>query len=121
MSEDVLKILFYAVPISTGIIALAYAFWRTTWVNAQDAGSDRMKEIAQAIREGFESVRVTIEQNYDQLGRLLGRYGLDMDPKAARRKAARLREARGWKISEETPRAETPPAPPLRLVNAKRA
>jgi hypothetical protein len=44
-----------------------------------------------------------------------------MDRKAARRKAARLREARGWKISEETPRAEAPEAPPLRLVDAKRA
>ena len=76
---------------------------------------------AQAIREGFESVRVTIEQNYDQLVRLLGRYGLEMDRKAARRKAAQLREARGWKISEETPPAEAPEAPPLRLVDAKRA
>jgi predicted acylesterase/phospholipase RssA len=76
---------------------------------------------AQAIREGFESVRVTIEQNYDQLDSLLGRYGLEMDRKAARRKAARLREARGWKISEEAPDAEAPETPPLRLVNAKRA
>jgi predicted acylesterase/phospholipase RssA len=76
---------------------------------------------AQAIREGFESVRETIEQNYDQLATILGRYGLEMDRKAARRKAARLREARGWKISEEIPRAEAPEAPPLRLVDAKRA
>jgi predicted acylesterase/phospholipase RssA len=76
---------------------------------------------AQAIREGFESVRETIEQNYDQLATILGRCGLEMDRKAARRKAARLREARGWKISEETPRAEVPEAPPLRLVDAKRA
>jgi predicted acylesterase/phospholipase RssA len=76
---------------------------------------------AQAIREGFESVRVTIEQNFDQLNRVLSRYGLEMDRKAARRKAARLREARGWKISEEAPPAEAPPAPPLRLVDAKRA
>jgi len=76
---------------------------------------------AQAIREGFESVRVTIEQNYDQLGRVLGRYGLEMDRKAARRKAARLRQARGWKITEEPAPARAPEAPPLRLVDAKRA
>jgi hypothetical protein len=76
---------------------------------------------AQAIREGFESVRVTIEQNYDQLGRVLGRYGLEMDRKAARRKAARLREARGWKITGEAAPVETRQAPPLRLVDAKRA
>jgi predicted acylesterase/phospholipase RssA len=76
---------------------------------------------AQAIREGFESVRVTIEQNYDQLERVLGRYGLEMDRKAARRKAARLREARGWKITEEPVPSKAPEAPPLRLVDAKRA
>jgi predicted acylesterase/phospholipase RssA len=76
---------------------------------------------AQAIREGFESVRVTIEQNYDQLERVLGRYGLEMDRKTARRKAARLREARGWKLTEEPAPARAPEAPPLRLVDAKRA
>jgi predicted acylesterase/phospholipase RssA len=76
---------------------------------------------AQAIREGFESVRVTIEQNYDQLSRVLGRYGLEMDRKAARRRAARLREARGWKLTEEPAPAKAPEAPPLRLVDAKRA
>ncbi len=74
---------------------------------------------ADAIREGFESVRVTIEQNYDQLSEVLGRYGLQMDRRAARRKAAKLRSARGWKVSgesDETGEAETPP---LRLVNAR--
>ncbi len=76
---------------------------------------------AHAIQEGFESVRVTIEQNYDQLGKLLNRYGLEMDRKAARRRAARLREARGWKLSEEPATAEAPEAPPLRLVTAKGA
>ena len=70
---------------------------------------------------GFESVRVTIEQNYDQLAEVLARYGLEMDRKAARRKAARLREARGWKLTEEPAPAEAPEAPPLRLVDAKRA
>ena len=76
---------------------------------------------AQAIRQGFESVRVTIEENYEQLGRVLGRYGLEMDRKAARRKAARLREARGWKITEEPPASKASPPPPLRLVDAKSA
>jgi predicted acylesterase/phospholipase RssA len=76
---------------------------------------------AQAIREGFESVRRTIEQNHDQLARVLGRYGLEMDREAARRKAERLREARGWKITEEPPPASSKDALPLRLVNAKRA
>lgn len=77
---------------------------------------------AHAIREGFESVRTTIEQNYDQLQRVLSRYGLEMDRKSARRRAARLREARGWKISEEFSSTTSPAASPkLRLVGARRA
>jgi predicted acylesterase/phospholipase RssA len=73
---------------------------------------------ADAIRQGFESVRVTIEQNFDQLAEVLGRYGLRMDRRAARRKAARLRAARGWKVSEpeEPPRSTS--RPPLRVVRA---
>jgi predicted acylesterase/phospholipase RssA len=72
---------------------------------------------ADAIREGFESVRVSIEQNYDQLADVLGRYGLRMDRRAARRKAARLRSARGWKVSEATSGPEDE-APHLRVVGA---
>jgi predicted acylesterase/phospholipase RssA len=75
---------------------------------------------AESIRHGFESVRVTIEQNYEQLEAVLGQYGLEMDREAARRKAAKLRGSRGWKITEEAP---PPPAseaaPPLRLVRTQ--
>jgi predicted acylesterase/phospholipase RssA len=74
---------------------------------------------AEAIRHGFESVRVTIEQNFDELQDVFGRYGLQMDREAARRKAARIRAARGWKITEPPP--EPPPAPEepgLRLVQS---
>ncbi|MCB9475085.1 MAG: sodium-translocating pyrophosphatase [Candidatus Delongbacteria bacterium] len=35
-----------------GLLALLFAFTKTAWVNRQDAGNDRMKEIALAIREG---------------------------------------------------------------------
>jgi NTE family protein len=73
---------------------------------------------ADAIREGFESVRVTLEQNYDQLSELLGRYGLQMDRQVARRKAARLRASRGWKLSEPA-EPEAAEGPRLRLVNAR--
>jgi K(+)-stimulated pyrophosphate-energized sodium pump len=38
--------------IGAGLLALLFSIWKTAWVNRQDAGSDRMKEIAQAIREG---------------------------------------------------------------------
>ncbi len=41
----------YLYPVA-GVLALMYAFWRTTWVNGQDSGTDRMKEIAGHIREG---------------------------------------------------------------------
>ncbi len=73
---------------------------------------------ADAIREGFESVRVTLEQNYDQLSDLFARYGLEMDRQAARRKAARLRASRGWKVSEPS-EPEERESPRLRLVNSR--
>lgn len=73
---------------------------------------------ADAIREGFESVRVTLEQNYDQLSDLFARYGLEMDRQSARRKAARLRASRGWKVSEPS-EPEERESPRLRLVNSR--
>jgi K(+)-stimulated pyrophosphate-energized sodium pump len=47
----VLQTLVYVTPLA-GIIALAYAFWRTQWINKLDPGTDRMKEISGYIREG---------------------------------------------------------------------
>lgn len=43
--------LFYLVP-AFGILALLYTFVKSAWVTRQDAGNDRMKEIAQYIAEG---------------------------------------------------------------------
>ncbi len=43
--------LLYAVPVA-GVLALIFAFWKAAWVNKQDAGTDRMKEIAGYIRDG---------------------------------------------------------------------
>jgi NTE family protein len=70
---------------------------------------------ADAIRAGFESVRVTIEQNFDALEDVFSRYGLHMDRRAAQRRAIRLRTSRGWRVSEEDGEAETP-SPQLRVV-----
>ncbi len=43
--------LFYLVP-AFGILALLYTFIKSAWVTRQEAGNDRMKEIAQYIAEG---------------------------------------------------------------------
>jgi K(+)-stimulated pyrophosphate-energized sodium pump len=43
--------LFYLVP-AFGILALLYTFVKSAWVTKQEAGNDRMREIAQYIAEG---------------------------------------------------------------------
>jgi predicted acylesterase/phospholipase RssA len=73
----------------------------------------------EAIEHGFESVRNTIEQNFDQLSEVFGRYGMGMDRAAARRRADRARAAKGWR-GEEAPEDEESETP-LHLVGRKRA
>jgi predicted acylesterase/phospholipase RssA len=70
---------------------------------------------ADAIRAGFESVRVTIEQNFDALSDVFSRFGLRMDRRAAQRRAIRLRASRGWRVSDRESEPE-PPSPQLRVV-----
>src|SRR6478609_3649658 len=41
----------YLVPLM-GLIGLLYTIWKFSWVSKQDAGTDRMKEIANYIAEG---------------------------------------------------------------------
>ena len=36
----------------SGILALAYAFMKSVWINKQDPGNEKMKAIGQAVREG---------------------------------------------------------------------
>ncbi len=43
--------LIYSVPVF-GVLALAFTFWKSSWVAKQDAGTDRMKKIAGAVQEG---------------------------------------------------------------------
>ena len=43
--------LFYFVPLA-GIVALIYAFVKSSWVNKQDPGNEKMIEIGTAVREG---------------------------------------------------------------------
>ena len=75
---------------------------------------------SEAVRQGFESVRHTIKQNYDALEAVFARYGLQMDPEAAERRAARARSSHGWAeeaVAEEAVSEDRP----LRLVATKRA
>jgi K(+)-stimulated pyrophosphate-energized sodium pump len=41
----------YLVPVM-GLIGLLYTLWKFAWVSKQEAGTDRMKEIANYIAEG---------------------------------------------------------------------
>ena len=43
--------IFYLVP-AFGILALLYTVIKSSWVSKQDAGNDRMKEIAKYIADG---------------------------------------------------------------------
>ena len=45
------KTLMYIVPIC-GVLALLFAWFRGAWIRRQDAGNERMRTIAQHIREG---------------------------------------------------------------------
>jgi predicted acylesterase/phospholipase RssA len=56
---------------------------------------------SEAVRHGFESVRETIESNYDQLSEVFEHYGLEMSRSAALEKAEAVRDERGWEPSTE--------------------
>ena len=42
--------LFYV--FGSGLLAMLFAFIKTSWINKQDEGSDRMKKIGKSISEG---------------------------------------------------------------------
>ena len=42
--------LYYVIGAS--FVAMLYAFWKTNWINNQDEGSDRMKQIGANIADG---------------------------------------------------------------------
>lgn len=46
-----MQTLIYAIPLA-GVLALLYTFWRSAWVARQDAGTDKMKLIANNIAKG---------------------------------------------------------------------
>ena len=38
--------------VGAGILAMLFSFWKTSWINKQDEGSDRMKKIGKSIADG---------------------------------------------------------------------
>jgi NTE family protein len=74
---------------------------------------------SEAVQHGFESVRSTIEQNYDALEAVFAQYGLEMNPEVARRQAARARASYGWDKSDADEVSSEDR--PLRLVANKHA
>ncbi len=48
-----------------GALAIAYAVSATRWVISQDAGSERMQEIAAAVREGAQAY---LKRQYSTIG-----------------------------------------------------
>ena len=45
-----MEYLYYV--IGSGIVAMLFSFWKTSWINSQDEGSDRMKQIGASIADG---------------------------------------------------------------------
>ena len=74
---------------------------------------------ADAIQHGFESVRTTLEQNFETVAEVLAHYGLEMSRDAARRKAERVRAERGWTEPADEPSRPPQPRAPLRLVRTE--
>jgi predicted acylesterase/phospholipase RssA len=74
---------------------------------------------SETVQHGFESVRSTIEQNFDALEAVFGDYGLAMDRAAAQRRATQAREAFGWQRGEGAEALVEDR--PLRLVGSRGA
>lgn len=70
---------------------------------------------SEAIQHGFESVGATIDQNFDVLADVFGRYGMELSRQAARRRAKRARSLWGWE--EPVERRSLANEPKLRVVS----
>ncbi len=47
-----MNLTYLYVAMGAGVIALLFALWKTSWINRQDPGTEKMKEIGKAISEG---------------------------------------------------------------------
>lgn len=71
-----------------------------------------------ALRHGYESVRHTIVQNFDELDEVLGSHGLRMSQAVASRRAAEVVRERGWNVPANQPLRA--PAPRLSARSSQR-
>ena len=71
-----------------------------------------------ALRHGYESVRHTIEQNFDELDEVFGSHGLRMSQAVASRRAAEVVRERGWNVPANQPLSG--PAPRLNAKSSQR-
>ena len=39
--------------LSAGVIAMLFSFWKTSWINKQDQGTERMEKIRKSIADGL--------------------------------------------------------------------
>ena len=56
--------LIYVIPIS-GVTAMIFALWKSSWISTQDPGNEKMQDIGLAIREGATAF---IKREYQVLG-----------------------------------------------------
>lgn len=76
---------------------------------------------SEAAQHGFESVRATIEENYDELFEVFDSWGLRMDRATARRRAGRARVDFGWDHRIEPLPTENPESPAVGLAGTPEA
>ena len=51
----------------SGLFAMLFSFWKTSWINKQDQGTDRMEKIGKAIADGASYIVMgrSIRNNLD--------------------------------------------------------
>jgi len=50
MENDLM--MYVNLTLGAGVLAMVFSFWKTTWINKQDEGTDRMKQIGASIADG---------------------------------------------------------------------
>ena len=43
---------FLYIAVFSGMVAMVYAFWKSSWINSQDQGTERMISIGSSIADG---------------------------------------------------------------------